>query len=107
MTDVRTVLVTAPDEKTGRELARTLVGERLAACGNVIPGVTSVYWWEDELEEASEVLLILKTTRERVETLVKRVSEIHPYDVPEVLALRVERGLEAYLSWVREESRTP
>lgn len=101
---VRVVLVTAPNAETGEFLARELVDERLAACGNVIPGLVSVYWWEDEVQRDDEVLVIFKTRRDRVETLRERLTELHPYEVPEFLALPVERAHEAYARWVAAEA---
>lgn len=101
--DARVVLVTAPDEATGRGLARSVVDERLAACVNVVPGIRSVFRWEGAVEEATEVLLILKTTAARVETLRARVVSLHPYEVPEFVVLAVDGGLDAYLAWIRTE----
>lgn len=101
---VMTVLMTAPDRETGREVAARLVRERLAACGNVLEGITSVFWWEGEVQDEPEVLVILKTTREHAGRLTERARELHPYDVPEVLALPVEQGLREYLDWVRDET---
>ncbi len=103
MSEIRVVLVTAPSQEEGERLARSLVSERLAACGNVIPRVESVYWWEGEVQQDSEVLLILKTTAGRVDTLVRRVKDLHSYDVPEALALPVREGLEEYMDWVAKE----
>lgn len=101
---VRVVFVTAPDVEAAAALVRSLVTERLAACGNLVPGITSIYRWEGEVHEDPEVLLILKTSEAQVEALVRRVAELHPYDVPEVLALPVDQGLPAYLSWVGSET---
>jgi periplasmic divalent cation tolerance protein len=100
----RVVLMTAPDRETAEELAEALVGERLAACANVLPGITSIYWWEGAVEKASEVLVVLKTAPDRVEALVERAAEIHPYDVPEVIALPVREGHGPYLTWVERET---
>ena len=97
------VLVTAPTPERAAELARALVEERLAACGNVVPGVRSIYRWEGKVEDEAEALLVLKTTRARFEALRDRVLALHPYQVPEVLALRVEAGSERYLAWVAGE----
>lgn len=105
MTETRVALVTAPDEPGARALARSLVDEGLAACGNVVPGLVSVYRWEDEVHEDPEVLLVLKVHESRVEELIRRVPELHPYDVPEVLVLAVDAGYEPYLAWVAEECR--
>ncbi len=100
---VMAVLTTAPDLEVAERLGRTLVEERLAACANVLGGVTSIYRWKGEVEREAEVLVILKTTAERVEALQERVGELHPYDVPEVIALSIKAGHEPYLDWVRTE----
>ena len=100
---VRVVLMTAPDVETGERMSATLVAERLAACANVLPGVISVYWWEEEVQRDDEALVILKTTDERVEALTARAVELHPYEVPEVLVLPVVSGHGPYLDWVRRE----
>ncbi len=99
------VLVTAPPS-AAPSLARTLVAERLAACVSVLPGVRSTYAWQGAVEESEEVLLLLKTTAARLGALERRVRELHPYEVPEVLALSVASGLEPYLDWLRR-SVTP
>ena len=100
---VRVVLVTVPDVDAGCVLARRLVQERLAACGNVIPGLTSVYRWEDKVQEDSEALVLLKTTKDTLPLLKRRVMELHPYDVPEFLALAVSEGHDGYFQWVAGE----
>ena len=105
MSDTHVVLVTAPDAETAVDLTRKLLSEGLIACGNVLPGVTSVYRWEEEVHEDPEVLLVLKTDRSRLEDLVRRVPELHPYDVPEVLALEVAAGHPPYMEWVAGECR--
>jgi len=103
MEGVRLVLVTAPAREAA-EMARTLVQERLAACVNLLPAVTSVYRWEGAVEEARETLMVLKTSAGRVEDLRGRVVALHPYEVPEFLVVPVESGLEAYLAWVMTET---
>lgn len=104
MTDALVVLVTAPTAEQAVELARALVDERLAACGNVLAGVRSVYRWEGSVHEDAEALLVLKTTRARFEALRERVIALHPYQVPEVLALPVEAGSADYLAWIAAET---
>lgn len=104
MTDALVVLVTAPTAEQAVELARVLVDERLAACGNVLAGVRSVYRWEGSVHEDAEALLVLKTTRARFEALRERVIALHPYQVPEVLALPVEAGSADYLAWIAAET---
>lgn len=101
---LRVVLSTAPSDAVARRIARALVGERLVACVNLVPGVTSIYRWSGAVQEDSEVLLVMKTRAERVEELVGRVRALHEYALPEVIALPVEGGSEEYVRWVREET---
>lgn len=103
-TDARVVLTTAPDRETAERLGRLLVAERLVACANVVDGITSIYRWEGDVERDPETLVIFKTTGERVDAVVGRVAELHPYDVPEVIALPVVGGHGPYLTWVRDAS---
>jgi len=103
MDEVRVVLITAPDLDAARELGLMLVEERLAACANVVPGLTSIFHWHGEVKDESEVLLVLKTTGSVVGALVERAVSLHPYDVPEVIALPVVAGYGPYLEWVRSE----
>ena len=100
-TDVRVVLVTAPDLETAERLVRTLVEEGLVACGNIVPAMTSIYVWQGTIEQSNEVLIILKAAESKVTRLTRRVPELHPYEVPEVLVLPVVAGHHAYLDWVR------
>lgn len=104
-TDIRVHLVTAPDEGTAKQLARNLVESGLAACVNVVGGVTSIYKWQGALEEQRETLLIIKSSESASASLTERVRELHPYDVPEVLALPAVGGNGDYLDWVRSESK--
>lgn len=101
---VQVVLVTAPDADTAARLGRALVEERLAACVNLVPGVRSIYRWEGELHDDAEVLLLVKTRPDRLQALAARVKELHPYALPEVLALPASGGSPAYLDWLRTES---
>lgn len=103
-TDVRTLLATAPDAASARTLAEALVGDGLAACVSLVPGVLSVYRWQGELRHDAEVLLLIKTTADRVEEVRGRFVELHPYEVPELLSLAVEAGHGPYLDWVRQET---
>jgi periplasmic divalent cation tolerance protein len=100
-TDVVVVLCTLPPGDAASSIARTLVGERLAACVNLVPAVRSIYAWEGAIADEPEQLAILKTTAAGVEALRARLVELHPYDVPEVIALAVEDGHLPYLDWVR------
>ncbi len=97
-------LCTAPDAAEAERLARALVDERLIACANLIPGVVSLYRWEGEVRRDAEVLLLMKTGRNRVERLRERLGALHPYEVPELLVVAVEDGLAAYCRWVLEQT---
>lgn len=94
------VLCTFPDLETARRVVTTLVTEQLAACFNLVPGAESVYVWEGKLETSAEVLALGKTTEAAWPVLRERLKELHPYEVPEILALPVESGLPEYLKWV-------
>jgi periplasmic divalent cation tolerance protein len=104
MTDALVVLVTTPSPERAAEIARAVVEERLAACGNVVPGVRSIYRWEGKVQDDAEALLVLKTTRARFEALRDRVLALHPYEVPEVIAIPVEAGSARYLEWIEGET---
>ena len=104
--DVCVILVTAPDEAVAERITRTLVEERLAACGNIVPRIRSIYRWDDAVQQDDEVLVILKTERARVELLRERVVALHPYDVPEVLVLPILGGHAPYLEWVARSTRS-
>ena len=95
------VLVTAPDLKTARKLAKSALKARLIACANLIPGLESHYWWQGKLETSVEVLLVLKTTRTRLAKLEKLILAGHPYDTPEFVVLRLDRGSQRYLDWLQ------
>ncbi len=99
------VLITAPDVDTGQRLGRLLVEQRLAACVNLLPGIRSFYRWDGALQEDAEVLLIAKTQRERFERMKQVAGSVHPYQVPEIIALPLVAGSEAYLRWVEESLR--
>ena len=100
------VLTNCPDDATAAHIRRELVGARLAACVNQLGPVESTYRWQGAVEEATEVTLLIKTTRERYGALEARLRQLHPYTVPEILAFPAERGDPAYLAWVQSESRT-
>ena len=104
MTDVRVALCTFPNAEKAAEIARIVVGEKLAACVNLQP-VTSISTWKGELQNDAETLAIIKTTAERFEALTKRIVELHPYEVCEVIALPVLGGHAPYLAWVTESTR--
>jgi periplasmic divalent cation tolerance protein len=102
---VHFVYITAKDEAEALVIGRTLVEERLAACINVLPGMTSVYWWEGELEQSSEAVLIAKTQQGLIPDLIERVKRLHRYTCPCIVAWPVETGHQPYLDWIEKETR--
>jgi periplasmic divalent cation tolerance protein len=98
-------LSTFPSPEKAAEVARTLVTEGLAACANLVSAVRSIYRWQGELQEESETLAILKTTRAKVEAMKARLVALHPYEVAEVIVLPVEGGHAPYLAWVADQAK--
>lgn len=98
------VLVTCPDEKTAGKLADMILDKRLAACVNMIPGITSKYRWKGKIEKSREVMLVIKTRKSLVPAIEKKVRENHPYEVPEVIAVSILSGSKEYLSWIDSET---
>ena len=101
------ILCTFPNIDAAGEAAHTLVRERLCACVNILPPMRSIYPWQGEIENASEILCILTTTAARFPQLEARLRELHTYDVPEIIALRAEAVNQSYLSWVVQETGLP
>jgi periplasmic divalent cation tolerance protein len=99
------VLVTAPDLKTARALARAALKARLIACANLVPKIESHYWWQGKIESAAEVLLVLKTQKSRLDALEKLILARHPYDTPEFLVLPLNAGSQKYLDWLAASCR--
>jgi periplasmic divalent cation tolerance protein len=94
------VFSTFPDVVTARRIGRQLVEEHCAACANILPQVESIYWWEGKVESANETLALFKTTAERYAALETTLRQLHPYEVPEIIALRIDRAWPDYLRWV-------
>lgn len=103
-TDVLVVLCTFPPGDAAPGAAEALVRERLAACVNLVPAITSVYRWQGQVQRDQEQLAIIKTTADRFPALERRLVELHPYDTPEVLALPIDGGHLPYLDWVRDST---
>ncbi len=93
---------TFPNEEKAVEAAKYLINEKLAACVWVIPGLKSFYVWEGMLEEDSEVLLVAKVPEEKVDSAIKKLKEVHPYEVPEIITVAADKVLPEYLKWARE-----
>ncbi|HEY7614626.1 MAG TPA: divalent-cation tolerance protein CutA [Gemmatimonadales bacterium] len=107
MTDGRQVTTTLPDRDAANRIGRRLVEERLAACAQVVGPVASVYWWQGEVESAGEWYCHLKTTAARVEALMARLRELHPYETPEIVALPMTEGDPTYLRWIADSVADP
>lgn len=97
------IFSTVDSAETAKRIATALVERRLAACVQIVPGLRSVYWWQDKVEEASECLLLIKSTEQQYPALEAAIRELHPYDCPELVALKIAAGLPAYLDWLQNE----
>ena len=102
---IHLVFCSCPDPDTAQRLALTLVQERLAACVSVLPAMVSVYRWQGAVEQAQEMLLLAKTAADRVPALIERLQALHPYELPEIVAVQAAAGLPAYLDWVADSTR--
>ena len=103
--DVVVVITTLPDRAAAEKLADALVGQRVAACVNILAPCRSVYRWKDAVQHDEEHPMLIKTTSERYPALEAAIRAGHPYDLPEIIAVPVGRGLPAYLDWVKDETR--
>ncbi len=100
-TDRMVFFVTVPNQEVALKIGRTLVEEKVVACANIIPGLTSIYHWQGKIEEDSELLIILKTTKDRTNQLLERLPALHPYDTPECIGFPIGVGLQKYLDWIQ------
>ena len=98
------VYTTVGSEEEAVLIARTVVEEKLAACANIIPSIRSIYRWQGKVEDESESLIFIKTRSDSVEALIARIKELHTYDVPDIIAIPIEKGYQPYLDWVVENS---
>ncbi len=105
MPDEMVVLVTASSEEEAARIARVLVDDRLAACVNILPGIRSIYFWDNKVQDERESLMICKTRQPLFEKVMKRVKELHSYTVPEIIALPIAAGSAEYLRWVQETTK--
>ncbi len=104
MSEYIVILVTASTAKEAETIAEDLVASRLAACGNIIPGIRSIFHWKDEVQKEEETLLVLKSRADLFDRIEQRVRELHSYEVPEIIALPILRGSPPYLAWLSEET---
>ena len=106
-TDVLLVLTNLPDADSADRVTKVVLESRVAACVNRMPACTSSYWWNGAIEHATEIPLLIKTTRAAYPALEAALRKAHPYEVPEIIAVPVEVGLPTYLAWVADETRPP
>ncbi len=104
MSSARVILCTIDNEIHAEQIARTLVGERLAACVSIVPRLTSIYRWRGAIEQEQETLMIIKTTGDKVPGAIAKITEMHPYEVPELISLPVDTGFQPYLDWIQGET---
>ena len=102
MTDKIVIFVAVGNSSDAALLAKSLVEKRLVACVNLVPGVSSWYWWEGKVNQDQEVLLMMKTSRDKFAALEKEVLRLHSYAVPEIIAVQIVEGSKNYLNWVEE-----
>ncbi len=106
-TEIRLILTTFADESAAASAVRTLLEERLIACGSLIPGVTSIYRWKETLEESAEVQVMLKTFSETASRCMARLAQLHPYEVPEIIEIEPKAVSGPYAAWLRDSLRKP
>jgi len=94
------ILCTCPDKNTAKKLAHLLITKKLAACVNILPGLLSIYSWEEQIESVQEHLLLIKTNKDNYQAVETLLFKNHPYEVPEIIAVPIERGLPEYLEWI-------
>ena len=100
------IFVTCSSDEEAEKIASELVERRLAACGNIVPEIRSLFWWKDSLEREQEVLLILKSRAELFPNIAEAVTALHSYDVPEMIAIPIAAGSDAYLQWIERETNS-
>lgn len=96
------IYITTSGEEESKKIAKILLEERIAACANIIPSMMSFYWWEGEIEEDNESILLLKTRSDKLDILIRRVKDIHSYDLPCILEISIQNGSEDYLQWLED-----
>ena len=106
-TDLQLVLCSVPNRDAAEHIAETLVSEQLAACVNIVPGIVSVYRWKEKIEKDEELLLLIKTARSRYASLQQRIQALHPYELPEIIAVSIQTGQTDYIQWIENCLITP
>ena len=104
MTDARVCFITAPNAEVAKDLSRRLLEAKACACVNLVAGVTSLYWWEGQIQEDGEILMVVKTNQANVGRIIELIKANHPYQVAEVISLPIEAGNPPYLDWIRDST---
>lgn len=99
------VFVTCPNNKVAENIANILLKKKLAACVNIIPKIKSLYWWEGKVEKGNEILIIIKTKSELFKKVENEVKRNHPYKVPEIVSVKIDKGFKKYLNWIEEVTK--
>jgi len=99
-TPYQIILCTCPDKDSAEQLAHLLVNEQLSACVNILPGVSSIYWWQGQSTSTQEYLLLIKAHKDRYQAIETSIKAHHPYELPEIIAVSIENGLPEYLNWI-------
>ena len=99
------VMVTAPSAEEAENIGRKLLDERLVACANILSSVNSVFWWEGKISQESEAMMIMKTRTSLFDLLVKRVKQLHSYEVPEIISVPIQNGSQEYLQWINSVTK--
>lgn len=94
------ILCTSPDKESAEKIARQLINDKIAACVNILPGLTSIFPWQGKIETEQEHLLLIKTRKDRYQSVEKSIQTNHPYEIPEIIAIPVENGLAEYMQWI-------
>lgn len=98
------VFVTTSSRKEAMTIAQDVVRARCAACANILPSVTSIFWWQKKVQRSRETLLVIKTTRRQYRALEKAIRSLHSYEVPEIISIKIDQGLPQYIDWVERET---
>ena len=99
------IMVTVPDKKEARKISEALIRGKYAACVNIILGVESLFWWEGKVDSSKELLLFIKSTKDKTSAIIKKVKSLHSYKVPEIISLKISAGSKPYLNWIDESVR--
>ncbi|MBW1972738.1 MAG: divalent-cation tolerance protein CutA [Deltaproteobacteria bacterium] len=97
------ILVTVPSRQVAEQIAKLLLDEKLVACVNIVPNIVSFYWWEGKTNKDDEFLLLIKSKKTLFDDVSKKIKEVHPYDIPEVIGIEIKLGLKEYLDWINNE----